>query len=310
LILFQAPSLLRTRGLSLHTIEVWWLVAVVMIGTLWTSATHLTPHAVSPDLRLAADMDLFDLLGESHDFEEHFEWSVPSGVGLELRNSYGSVNVASSDDDRVHLRVLTSVRASGMEQASALAPELAFRIEEGDPSYVIRSNHSDMPPDLARRFRTSLEVQVPPFVPIAVDNSRGTVRLDGLSGPQAIRTRDGEIVVRPAGGSVEANTLRGDVAVMFNGAPRGSVSMVTDQGDVRLELPAGSEFAIEGDIWRGSLVSEFPEVMALDTSTPEDQERLRIEGQVGQRTAEVYLRVRDGNVALVERGDWPWGSSR
>ena len=195
-LLFQVPSLFRNRDLSVRAGDVWGLVLIVMGGTLWTFVTHLKPEIVPPEVRFGGDLDLFDLIGENYEFHDRFEWTIVDGVPMEIRNSYGSVHVTPSNDGRVRLDVSKSVRASGFEQAAALAPELAFRLEEGDGLYVIRSNQDDMSPELARRFRTRLDVRVPVTTPVTVENVQGIVEIDGFPVPQAINVGDGRALAR------------------------------------------------------------------------------------------------------------------
>jgi len=289
-VLFRRRPRLTARGAASA-------VVVLLAGTVLTAAAHLAPRADWLGVGFGEQMDLYDLLGENFEFRELYQWTVPDGAIVEINNTYGPVRVTPSGDDNVRLEVRKSVRANGIDEARRLAPELVFRMEETVQRVLIRSNHDAM--TNAERFRTSLDVRIPPTSRVVITNDRGAVEVRGFPGLQTIYARDGDVLASPEGGSLEAHALRGDVRIVFEGPPRGPVRLSVTDGDLRVELPPDSGAVIHGDVRSGSFASDFGTIVST-----REAEGLKIEGQVGDPVSEVDFRVAGGDMKLIDRGRW------
>jgi len=298
--IFPVASLFAKPRLRFMPVETGCMVTIALAGTLLTGVTHLAPRSAPMGVGFGHDLDLFDLLGESFILRDRLEREIPPGSPVEVRNVYGSVRVVASGGSRIVLGTETRVRAAGSGQAVELASGLSFRIEERDGVYLVRSNHDTMSGTAARRFRTRLSLEVPAESAILVDNRRGWVEVSGFAGPQTVRTRDGRLAVRAAGGSLEASVSRGDARIVFEGAPEGLVSVAVEDGDLRLALPADSGFSVSGEIRSGS----FDSSLGAITANRAEGDLLVVTGRVGDAAGEVRIEAAQADVRLSRTGRW------
>jgi DUF4097 and DUF4098 domain-containing protein YvlB len=104
-----------------------------------------------------------------------------------------------------------------------------------------------------------------------------TVRIDDFLGPIDVQARRGDVELRPIAAIVEA------------------VSVTTDEGAIRVEVPAGSRFALEASAVRGEVEVEVP---GLSTTRGDDG---RLTGELGGGATRVVLHARHGDVSVSGR---------
>lgn len=267
------------------------LVTTVCGGAVLTTRARLTPRAAGSGVGFSDQYDLYDVLGENHEFREHYEWTVPQGLPVEIRNLYGAVRVLPSPDDRIRLDVGKAVRGPTPEEARVRAEALVFSAGEREGTYLITSNHSSLAEPTM--YRTHLDVRVPAGAPLVVVNNRGAVEVAGMSGPQTIYGRDGGILLRPEGGSVEIHALRGDVRVVFASSPPDPVRLTAEGGNLRVQLPDDASIEIRGRVESGTFVSDFSGM----TETPGDG-GLAVRGRIGASDVRMDFTVIDGTMEL------------
>jgi hypothetical protein len=71
--------------------EVILLIIVILSGTALTAAANMSPDFGA--FFNLANIDLFDLTGNSYPFSQHLEKEVPAGATIEIINRYGNVEV-------------------------------------------------------------------------------------------------------------------------------------------------------------------------------------------------------------------------
>ena len=106
--------------------------------------------------------------------------------------------------------------------------------------------------------------------------SRGDVSIDGFGGPIDVETESGDILLKPGRPITEP------------------VTASARKGAVRLEVPAGSRFALEAESRHGELVLDVPE---LESSSGNG----RITGTMGGGGATVLLTA-DEDVTVAPGG--------
>src|SRR6185295_9092710 len=79
--------------------EVVLLIVVIMSGTALTAAANMSPDFGS--LFEMANIDLWDITGNSYHFTEHYEREVSGAASIEIINRYGNVEVVPGDTDRI-----------------------------------------------------------------------------------------------------------------------------------------------------------------------------------------------------------------
>jgi DUF4097 and DUF4098 domain-containing protein YvlB len=216
--------------------EVVLLIVVIMSGTALSAAANM-----SPDLAQffeMADIDIFDVTGNSYHFTEHHELDVPSASSIEIFNRYGNVEVVPADTDRIVVDVDKTVIAQNEAEAAALSREfVVYSIVQNGSSFQVISNFNrDQNRVRGRRFKTSLVVKVPKRSAIAVDNRNGAVDVSGLTGDQRITNAFGQVKVSRITGSL-AITNRNDTVTVED--IEGATTISNEFGNVEARRVTG-----------------------------------------------------------------------
>ena len=192
--------------------EVVLLIVVIFSGTALTAATHLSPDFGS--IFEMANLDLWDITGNTYQFSEHYEKDVPPGSSIEIINRYGFVDVTPADTDRIVVDVAKTVIAKDENEAGDLSDSFVYSIvEEGRGYRVISNFNRDQNSIRGRRFKTSLTIKVPRHSALIVNNRNGSVEISGLTGDQKVTNAFGKVTLSEITGAVEIGNKNDDVIV-------------------------------------------------------------------------------------------------
>lgn len=234
--------------------EVVLLIIVIMSGTALTAAANMSPDFAH--LFEMANIDLWDITGNSYHFTEHYEMEVPNGSSIEIINRYGSVEVVPADTDRIIVDVDKTVIAMNETEAGELSKVLMYSIVEESGRYRVISNYNrDDNRVRGRRFKTSLVVKVPKRSTIALDNRNGSVEVSGITGNQKISNSFGRVVLSRIDGTVFISNKNDNVTVeditgdtmIHNEFANIDVRRVTGELEVRQRNGGIDLDAIKGD---------------------------------------------------------------
>jgi hypothetical protein len=254
--------------------EVALLIIVIVAGTALTTAANISA-SVGALFRIE-DLDLWDITGNSYQYEERQVADVPPGSSFEILNRYGNIDIQPAASDRVILEVKKTVRASSREEADARSREFTFSIKNAGRHYRIISNRDEARLERRQVFKSSLTIQVPRMSDLQIDNWNGRVTIEGLTGTQHIVNRFGPVVVR--GNS-------------------GALTIENRNGDVLLELPASAGFRLDARTAVGSVHSEFDGIRI--SSNGQDGS---LSGQANQGGPDIRVTNRNGDIRLNKAG--------
>jgi DUF4097 and DUF4098 domain-containing protein YvlB len=125
-----------------------------------------------------------------------------------------------------------------------------------------------------------------------VDVKHGAVRAAGLAQDAIIRATGGDVDVDGFRGRMDVVTERAGVTLVAAGPLSAPVLVRTSNGDVELQVPAGSRFDLEAAAQQGDVDTTVPE-LALTTSEPS-----RIVGHLGTGGPAVKLDASHGNIRI------------
>ncbi len=211
---------------------------------------------------------------------------LPSGGKLAVRNTWGDVRLTPSPDALLHAKATT--RAWGRDGADAAGTLDQVRITAGweGEAFEIRAH-----PPATRRTRVDLDIQVPPGVEVDLNQVKGDVEAEGLSGSLTVHATSGDIRARGQGGSLHVDTIRGDVEAVRVG---GGVRVRSMRGDVTVEACRG---AVSARTKKGDIAVKRPTgAMTLDLSTASGD----VEAEVARfcAGAESVLSTMSGEIAV------------
>jgi hypothetical protein len=188
------------------------LIVVIMSGTALTAAANMSPDLAH--LFEMAELDLWDITGNSYHFTERYEQQVTGARSIEIINRYGSVEVIPSDTERIIVEVEKTVIAQNQTEADELARGFHYSIVEEDLRYRVISNFNhDENRVRGRRFKTSLRITVPKRSALILDNRNGSVEVSGLTGDQRITNGFGRVAVSGITGAVYVANRNDNVVV-------------------------------------------------------------------------------------------------
>ena len=192
--------------------EVVLLIVVIFSGTALTAAANMSPDFGS--LFEMANLDLWDITGNSYQFSEHYEKDVRAGSSIEIINRYGNVEVTPADTDRIVVDVAKTVIARDEDEAGKLADTFMYSIvEEGSGYRVISNFNRDQNNIRGRRFKTSLTIKVPRRSAVVVNNRNGNVEISGLTGDQKVSNGFGKVSLSEITGAVDIGNKNDEVLV-------------------------------------------------------------------------------------------------
>jgi hypothetical protein len=235
-----------------------------------------------------------------------FHWSSslapPRMVRLDDTNGAITVSASPSDDGRLDVRAVVHdgdpslVRIVAREEPGGVAVCVFFAGESPDGcrvSGVSRpssgGHHRDVP-------TIELIARVPAGVALAAGTLNGAIHARVAGGEVHAKTLNGDVEV--SGGTiVEATTLNGSVDASFANAPApGSrATFSSNNGNVLVRFPSGTNADVEVSTMHGEIVAGFP--LAI-TSTPGGFGPKSGTGRIGSGGPRIEAKTLNGNVEL------------
>jgi DUF4097 and DUF4098 domain-containing protein YvlB len=191
--------------------EVVLLIVVILSGTALTAAANMNPDIGS--FFEIANIDLWDITGNSYHFPEHYEKEAVAGASIEIINRFGNVEVIPADTDRIVVDVDKTVIAANQAEAAGIQNELMYSIVQDDNRFRVISNFNRDNNRRGRRFKTSLIVKVPKRSSVVVNNRNGSVDISGLTGDQNITNSFGNVSLSRIAGAVTISNRNDTVKV-------------------------------------------------------------------------------------------------
>jgi len=208
--------------------EVILLIIVILSGTALTAAANMSPDFGA--FFNLANIDLFDLTGNSYPFSQHLEKEVPAGATIEIINRYGNVEVTPADTNQITVEVAKTIIAENEAEAVRLEKDFTYDIVEENGRYRVISNFNrDQNNFRGRRFKTSLTLKVPKSASVSINNRNGSIEVSGLDGEQHIRNAFGGVTLKSISKGVDIDSKNGEVVVEAIG---GATSITNEFGNV------------------------------------------------------------------------------
>jgi len=188
------------------------------------------------DLHFGWDDDVFGW-GKEFAYEETLTLPAPLPAALDIANSHGWVEVRGADQDTVQLTFQKKIWRRDEAEAKAVADKLHVKVDRSSGKLSLSTNRDDFS---RRNFETGFILTVPRRLAVAVVNSHGRVKVEGV-GEADVRNSHGPISVDGVAGpcrlegsyeDIEASNLRADCRVIGSHA---DVKVLSAAGDLNVE---------------------------------------------------------------------------
>jgi hypothetical protein len=154
-----------------------------------------------------------------------------------------------------------------------------------------------------------LEIEVPPGSTLQLSTvNDGDIEVEGVEGELELHNTNGAITVRDAKGPVNANTVNGDVKVVFSKTIAAEpMAFSTLNGDVDLTLPASAKLDVRLQSDNGDIYSDFDVALSQRPAKVEEDRahgRYRVSvakeltGKIGGGGPELFLKTFNGDIVL------------
>jgi len=188
------------------------------------------------DLHFGWEDDVFGW-GKEFTYEESLTIPGPLPSSLDVANSHGWIEVRGADRESVQLTFQKKVRRRDEAEAKAVADNLHFKVDRTSGKLSLSTNRDEF---TRRNFETGFILTVPRGLAVAIVNSYGRVKVEGVREAD-IRDSHGPISVDGVAGrcrlegtyeDIEASNLRADCQVVGSHA---DVKVLSAAGDLRIE---------------------------------------------------------------------------
>lgn len=221
-----------------------------------------------------------------------FQLEAPDAFLSVDAQANGSIQVEGWEGDHVRGEARVVTRARSADAARDLAGDVEIRtrpgqIESSGPrTWMSRDSWS-----------VSYRVQVPRGTGLALENTNGSVRVEGVEGPVELASTNGGVHLEDVRDWIRARTTNGGIEVhMAPGANLEEDSYLrSTNGGIVVRLPSTLNARLEASTTNGSISSELP-------LTGESSVRRRsMNGTLGSGGVELRLQTTNGGIRIVER---------
>ena len=235
-------------------------------------------------------------------------------TSLILKNITGDVQVTGYQGDVIQIIAQKQVRANNQDDLARGWDEVQLvtdvdgsvaRVYLQAPFIETKTNGDDLHYQMNRhdhddyQFRFDFTVQVPQGTYLQVSTiNDGDVRIEGITS-ERIRTNNinGNIQGTAIRGTVRAQTINGDIDIVYAESPAEESKYKTINGDINLSLPQDLAADVRFESMNGDLFTDFPEVQYLPASveTKQNQSGRKITYRVDKST---QVRIGQGGPLL------------
>jgi hypothetical protein len=247
---------------------------------------------------------------------EPFQWEgrIQTGATLEIKGVNGPVHAVAGSGPTVRVEASRSARRSDPSEVEIVVVEHAAGVTicAVYPSSLLRRN--ECRPGREGNLSSSnndtqvaFAVELPASLAFTARTSNGRVVVEGLTGPTAAYTTNGNVqveggasvIARTTNGSVtlrgtgdaEASTTNGSITATIAGADVRAVSLRTTNGAITLRLPEGTNASIDARTSNGAIRSDLP--VTIGSSS-----RNRLQGTLGRGGPTIEMRTTNGAIRL------------
>ena len=226
---------------------------------------------------------------------------VRPGANVLLTNVNGKIVVGAWDQPRVRIVAVKEVEADKDEIAAVLR-ELRVEIQPRDGGVVVTTHYPKRSDGIGSIFdwllgdhvsaKVQFEVTVPRSMNVEVENTNGTIRVEGVSGRLEADTTNGRIEFARCSGTLEASTTNGAIEAELVSVSKGQpLRLSTTNGRITVSLPSTLGADVDASTTNGSIKTDLP-----IATTRLDRNSLR--GTINGGGTPVRLRTTNGGIEI------------
>jgi hypothetical protein len=186
------------------------VVIIVVCGLIATQAQRFNWGEIRDNMNID-DSDLDNLFGETYNFDDHLEQTLPPAVtSLRVNDDHGAVRVSAANDNKITVVVRKRVGAESRDDAEKYNKQTAPAITVAGNAIILDAR-TQAAGDHA--VQSDLDISVPRKMELHVISRRGEVSVNGRDGDVEITTHNGDVSVEGIIGNVKLNLEKSSAKV-------------------------------------------------------------------------------------------------
>ncbi len=199
------------------------------------------------------------------------EVRLPKSVSLALEGRSGDLDVSGVGGPvKIAYRRADQIRAAGVQgnvDIDGRGRDIEIRDVAGTVSINGTYTGNVRVENVARglRFTSTLTTLSLEKLPGRMDMEPNTLALNGAAGPIRLDARRKDVRIGAFSGDLEVRLRQGELDLRpEKGNSLGAIRAETARGDIRLSLPAGARFVLEGNAAHGNVVNDLGVGLTVD----------------------------------------------
>ena len=186
------------------------VVIIVVCGLIATQAQRFNWGEIRDNMNID-DSDLDNLFGETYNFDDHLEQTLPPAVtSLRVNDDHGAVRVSAANDNKITVVVRKRVGAESRDDSEKYNKQTAPAITVAGNAIILDAR-TQAAGDHA--VQSDLDISVPRKMEVHVISRRGEVSVTGRDGDVEITTHNGDVSVEGIIGNVKLNLEKSSAKV-------------------------------------------------------------------------------------------------
>jgi len=225
--------------------------------------------------------------GETKPFTENENRAEPGGteVRLVVQAAPGDLRIEGTEDNRIEIAIIRSVKAISASEAPAALEALRLDVTRGDGAIRIASANANPPGPSSAAARIHLAIRCPRQLGIETQAADGKTEVIGFAGPVILRQTAGAVSAERIKSGLSVTNQNGGVII----ADCGGAEVAVNRGDAVLKRISGP---IRAEAVDGHIVIESPQGPLILRNNGGDIRILALEGVLGAWD----VRVEKGNL--------------
>ncbi|HEX8171190.1 MAG TPA: DUF4097 family beta strand repeat-containing protein [Thermoanaerobaculia bacterium] len=195
-------------------------------------------------------------------------FDVRPGARVVLSNVNGRISVGAWDQPRVRVVAIKKVEAA-KDDLRATMNELKVELQPRDGNLFVTTHHPRTEHNgggffdwlLGNDIEASVtyELTVPRSMNVEVDNTNGSIVVNGVNGKHALETTDGKIELARCAGAVSATTTNGSIHAELVSVIKGQpMQFETTNGRISVTVPRDLAADVDAGTTNGSITTDLP----------------------------------------------------
>src|SRR5580700_1657142 len=186
------------------------VVIIVVCGLIATQAQRFNWGEIRDNMNID-DSDLDNLFGETYNFDDHLEQTLPPAVtSLRVNDDHGAVRVSAANDNKITVVVRKRVGAESRDDSEKYNKQTAPALTVAGNAIILDAR-TQAAGDHA--VQSDLDISVPRKMEVHVISRRGEVSVTGRDGDVEITTHNGDVSVEGIIGNVKLNLEKSSAKV-------------------------------------------------------------------------------------------------